>query len=125
MKKQCTTMDFLVPMVVLLLLLGAFFKWTAVGRLPQTETFTYRLLVSDLQGDLSPGETVLCLSGKQPVGTVVELVNRGNQTILILEAEGYPIDGGYRTNVYDIVSGFDDIFYTDQARFCANVTGMG
>lgn len=125
MKKQPTKMDFWVPLAVILLLVGAFLKWTAMDRLPQTEPFSYRMVLSDLQGEISPGDTVLCISGKQPVGTVAEVETAGSQTVLTLEAAGFPIDGGFRSNVYDILPGFEDTFYTESATLYAIVTNVG
>ena len=60
-----------------------------------------------------PGDTVLCMAGKQPVGTVTEVLSEGDRTVITLQAEGFPIEGGFHTNVYDILPGFEDDFYTE------------
>ena len=113
MKKQLTKMDLWVLAVVLALIAGVFVKGRVMRRLPEISSFTYQMELTDVEGDIAPGDTVLCLAGKQPIGTVTEVQTEGDRLILTLQAEGFPIEGGWRTNVYDILPGFEDDFYTE------------
>ena len=113
MKKQLTKMDFWVLAVVLALIASVFVKGWAMRRLPEVSSFSYQMELTDLEGDIVPGDTVLCLAGKQPIGTVTKVQTEGDRLILTLQAEGFPIEGGWRTNVYDILPGFEDDFYTE------------
>ena len=113
MKKQLTKMDFWVLAVVLALIAGVFVKGRVMRRLPEISSFTYQMELTEVEGDIAPGDTVLCLAGKQPIGTVTEVQTEGDRLILTLQAEGFPIEGGWRTNVYDILPGFEDDFYTE------------
>ncbi len=113
MKNQLTKMDFWVLAVVLALIAGVFVKCRVMRRLPEISSFTYQMELSEVEGDIAPGDTVLCLAGKQPIGTVTEVQTEGDRLILTLQAEGFPIEGGWRTNVYDILPGFEDDFYTE------------
>ena len=124
MKKQHTKMDILVLAVVLMLFVGAFIKARMVRNQPETVHFTYQMTLTRADGNIVPGDTALCMAGKQSVGTLVELKTEGTQLVLILQAEGFPIDGGYRTNVYDILPGFEYDFYTDSASWYGIVTGI-
>lgn len=124
MKKQLTKMDFWVLAVVLALITGVFFKTRMTVAMPDTMPFTYQMELSGLEGGITPGDTALCMTGKQPVGIVTEVQTVDGQTVLTLEAEGFPIEGGFRTNVYDILPGFEDEFYTETASWYGIVTGL-
>ena len=99
MKKQLTKMDFWVLAVVLALIAGVFVKGRVMRRLPEISSFTYQMELTEVEGDIAPGDTVLCLAGKQPIGTVTEVQTEGDRLILTLQAEGFPIEGGWRYNL--------------------------
>ena len=103
----------LTVILVLALIAVVFVKGRVMRRLPEISSFTYQMELTDVEGDIAPGDTVLCLAGKQPIGTVTEVQTEGDRLILTLQAEGFPIEGGWRTNVYDILPGFEDDFYTE------------
>ena len=124
MKKRLTKMDFWVLAVVLALIAGVFVRTHMTAAMPDTMPFTYRMELTDVRGDVAPGDTVLCMAGKQPVGTVTEILSEGNRTVITLQAEGFPIEGGFHTNVYDILPGLEDEFYTDHASWYGIVTGI-
>lgn len=124
MKKQITKMDIWVVAVVLMLITGVFIKARMVRSQPETTPFTYQMELLHVDGTIVPGDTVLCIAGKQPVGTVTEVQKANERTVLTLQAEGFPIDGGYRTNVYDILPGFEFDFYTESASWYGIVTGI-
>lgn len=124
MKKRLTKMDFWVLAVVLTLVAGVFVRTRMTVAMPDTMPFTYQMELTDIEGDIAPGDTVLCVAGKQPVGIVTEVQTVGEETVLTLEAEGFPIEGGWRTNVYDIEPGFEYDFYTETASWYGIVTGI-
>lgn len=124
MKKRLTKMDFWVLAVVLALIAGVFVRTHMTAAMPDTMPFAYRMELTNVRGDVAPGDTVLCMAGKQPVGTVTEVLSEGSRTVITLQAEGFPIQGGFRTNVYDILPGLEDEFYTDQASWHGIVTGI-
>lgn len=124
MKKQHTKIDLWVLAVVLMLFIGVFVRARMVRSQPETVSFTYQMTLTQLDGDIAPGDTVLCMKGKQPVGTVTEVRSDGGQLVLTLQAEGFPIDGGCRTNVYDILPGFEHEFFTESASWYGIVTGL-
>ena len=124
MKKRLTKMDFWVLAVVLALIAGIFVKTRMSAAMPDTMPFTYQMELTNPQGDISPGDTVLCIAGKQPVGIVTEINTNGETLVLTLRAEGFPIAGGWRTNVYDILPGLEDDFYTESASWYGIVTGI-
>lgn len=124
MKKQHTKMDLLVLAVVLALIAGTFVKDRMLRRLPEVSSFTYQMELTDVEGDIVPGDPVLCMAGKRPVGIVTEISTDGDRMVLTLAAEGFPIDGGWRTNVYDIAPGFEHDFYTETASWYGIVTGL-
>lgn len=115
MKKKHTKMDILVLAVVLALIAGAFVRVWMVRRLPQTVTFTYQLTLIDpdegVAAQIIPGEAVSCVFGKQSIGTVTQVQTGEEGVVLTLQAEGFPIEGGFHTNVYDILPDFQDEFY--------------
>lgn len=124
MKKQHTKMDILVLAVVLMLIAGVFVKARMVRRQPETVPFTYQMILTQADGTIAPGDTVLCMAGKQPVGIVTEVQTEVDRMVLTLRAEGFPIEDGYRTNVYDILPGFEDDFYTESASWYGIVTDI-
>ena len=117
MKKRLTKLDFWVLAVVLALVAGVFFKGRAVRRLPESHPFTYQMEVSGLEGEIVPGDNVLCHRGKQSVGIVTEVRTEDDRLVLTLEAEGYPIEGGIRTDIYDILPGFQEAYFTEAASW--------
>lgn len=117
MKKRLTKMDLWVLAVALMLIASVFVKGEMMRRLPDTVTFTYQMELSAAEGDIVPGDTMLCIKGKQPLGTVTEVRPEGDRLVLTLQAEGFPIEGGWRTNVYDILPGLEDDFYTDRTSW--------
>lgn len=127
-KKQHTTMDLLVLAVVLALIAGVFFKFHALNSLPERIPFTYQMeLIEPEEGiaeAIIPGDTVTCEAGKQPVGVVTDVRTDGDLVVLTIQADGYPIDGGWRTNVYDILPGFRQRFYTDTAYWKGIITSV-
>lgn len=124
MKKRLTKMDFWVLAVVLALIAGVFVKTRMTAAMPDTMPFTYQMELTDPDGEIAPGDTVLCIVGKQPVGIVTEIRTDAEKLVLTLEAEGFPIEGGWRTNVYDILPGLEDDFYTESASWYGIVTGI-
>ncbi len=124
MKKQLTKMDFWVLAVVLALVVGIFVRTRMTIAMPDTMPFTYQMELTNIEGDIAPGDTVLCIAGKQPVGIVTEINTNGETLMLTLRAEGFPIAGGWRTNVYDILPGLEDDFYTEFASWYGIVTGI-
>lgn len=128
MKKQHSTMDFLVLAVVLALIAGAFVKVRMVRQLPETEACTYQLTLIEPEAGIAerilPGDTVLCDAGKQSIGTVMQVQTDGEGVVLTIQAEGFRIDGGLRTNVYDILPGFQQQFYTETARWEGIITSV-
>ena len=124
MKKRLTKMDFWVLAVVLALVAGVFVKDRMLDQLPKPTAFTYQMELTNVEGDLVPGDSVLCNDGKRPVGIVTEISTDGERTVLTLAAEGFPIEGGWRTNVYDIAPGFENDFYTETASWYGIVTGL-
>lgn len=118
MKKRLTKMDLWVLAVVLALVAGVLVRARMTAAMPDTATFTYQMEISEAEGGIAPGDTVFCVAGKQPVGTVTGI----DGTVLTLQAEGFPIEGGYRTNVYDIQPGFEYDFYTETAEWYGVVT---
>ena len=119
-------MDYLVLAAVLTLIAGAFFKFRAVESLPEAEPFTYQMELIEPEPGIAdmiiPGDIVICEAGKQPVGTVTEVRSDAGVVVLTLQAEGFPIDGGFRTNVYDILPGFEYDFYTDSVHWYGIIT---
>lgn len=124
MKQRLTKMDFWVLAVVLALIAGMFVRTRMTVAMPDTMPFTYQMELTDVQGDIAPGDTVLCVAGKQSVGIVTGLSTDGEQTVLTLQAEGFPIEGGWRTNVYDIEPGFEFDFYTQTASWYGIVSSV-
>lgn len=125
-EKQHTPMNYWILAVVLALIAGAFFKFRAVESLPEAEPFTYQMELVDPEPGIAdtilPGDIVICEAGKQPVGTVTEVRSDAGVVVLTLRAEGFPIDGGWRTNVYDILPGFEYDFYTDSVHWYGIIT---
>ena len=120
MKKSLTKMDLWVLAVVLALIAGIFVKARMTAAMPDTMPFTYQMELSNVEGGIAPGDVVFCVTGKQPVGTVTAV----DGSVLTLQAEGFPIEGGWRTNVYDIAPGFEYDFYTESAGWYGIVTGV-
>lgn len=120
MKKRLTKMDFWVLAVLLALIAGVFVRTRMTVAMPDTMTFSYQMELSDVEGTIAPGDVVFCVAGKQPVGTVTDV----DGSRLTLQAEGFPIEGGWRTNVYDILPGFEFDFYTETAGWYGIVTGL-
>ena len=120
MKKTLTKMDLWVLAVVLALVAGVFVRGRMLQRLPENQAFTYQMEISNPDGDIAPGDTVFCVAGKQSVGTVTGVEG----SVLTLQAEGFPIEGGWHTNVYDILPGFEFDFYTENASWYGIVTGI-
>ena len=124
MKKRLTKMDFWVLAVLLALIAGVFVRFRMVHRLPETQPFTYRMELTEADGDIAPGDIVRCMKGKEPVGTVTQVQTAEGLWILTLQAEGFPIDGGWHTGVYDILPGLEEEFYTENAGWYGIVTGI-
>lgn len=128
MKLIRTKMDFLVLAVVLALIAGVFVKARMVRQLPQNGIHTCQIMLIDPEETIAeriiPGDTVICQSGKQPVGTVTEVQIDGTLIVVTVEIEGYPIDGGIRANIYDILPGFRQRFYTETAYWMGVVTAV-
>ena len=120
MKKQLTKMDFWVLAVLLALIAGVFVKTRMTAAMPDTMPFTYQMELSNAEGDIAPGDVVFCIAGKQSIGTVTAI----DGSVLTLQAEGFPIEGGWHTNVYDILPGFEFDFYTENADWYGIVTGV-
>lgn len=127
-RKQHTPMNYWILAVMLALIAGVFFKLHGLDRLPETAPFTYQMELIDPEPGIADtiisGDTVICEAGKQPVGTVAEVRTIEGQVVITIRAEGFPIDGGWRTNVYDILPGFEYDFYTDSVRWYGIVTGI-
>lgn len=117
MKKRLSKMDIWVLAVVLALIAGVFVRGRLVRRMPGTERYTYQMELSDVEGSITPGDSVLCIIGKQSMGIVTDVRTEADRMVLTLEAEGFPIEGGIHTNVYDILSGFEGQFYTETASW--------
>ena len=111
MKKQLTKMDFWVLAVVLALIVGVFVKFRKVDAMPDPQPFSYQMELTAVDGEIVPGDRICCLKGKQPMGTVTEVRPEGDRLVLTLTAEGFPIEGGWRTLVYDVLPGLEDDFY--------------
>lgn len=127
-KKQHTTMDLMVLVVVLALIAGVFFKYHALNSLPESVPFTYQMELLELEegtaDTLTPGDTVICDAGKQPVGVVEEVHTGGGLVVLTIRSDGYPIEGGFRTNVYDILPGFQQRFFTDSVSWEGSILSI-
>lgn len=129
MKKQHTKMDLLILAAVIALIAGVFVKGWALRRTAvESISFTYQMELIDPESGIAdaiiPGDTVICEAGKQPVGIVVDVQTDGGLVVVTIQANGYPIDGGYRTNVYDILPGFRQRFYTDTAYWKGIITSF-
>lgn len=128
MKKQLTKMDFWVLAVVLALIAGLFVKGRMMDQLPETDLYTYQMTLIDPEAGIAarilPGDMVVCEAGKQSVGTVTGVQTDGETVILTLQAEGFRIEGGFRTNVYDILPGFRQRFYTETVWWKGIITSV-
>ena len=128
MKKQLTKMDFWVLAVVLALIAGLFVKGRMMDQLPETDLYTYRMTLIDPEAGIAerilPGDMVVCEAGKQSVGTVAAVQTDGEEVVVTIQAEGFRIEGGFRTNVYDILPGFRQRFYTETAWWKGIITSV-
>lgn len=128
MKKKHTKMDIWVLAVVLMLIAGIFVKGRMMDQLPQTDIYYYQITLIDPEAGIAeriiPGDTVLCEAGKRPVGIVADVQTEGEDVIVTLYAEAFPIEDGIHTDVYDIVNGFRQRFYTDTAYWKGIITSV-
>lgn len=128
MKKRLTKMDLWVLAVVLALIAGLFVKGRMLDQLPETDLYTYQMTLIDPEAGIAeriiPGDTVVCEVGKQSIGTVTAVQTDGEEVVVTIQAEGFRIDGGIRTNVYDILPGFRQRFYTETAWWKGIITSV-
>ena len=128
MKKRLTKMDLWVLAVVLALIAGLFVKGRMLDQLPETDLYTYQMTLIDPEAGIAehiiPGDTVVCEVGKQSIGTVAAVQTDGEAVVVTIQAEGFRIDGGIRTNVYDILPGFRQRFYTETAWWKGIITSV-
>ena len=128
MKQRLTKMDLWVLAVVLALIAVLFVKGRMLDQLPETDLYTYQMTLIDPEAGIAerilPGDTVVCEAGKQSIGTVTAVQTDGEAVVVTIQAEGFRIDGGIRTNVYDILPGFRQRFYTETAWWKGIITSV-
>lgn len=128
MKERITKIDIWFLAVVLALIAGVFVKARMMDQLPEISICTYQMTLIDPEADIAeriiPGDKVVCEAGNLPVGVVADVRTDGEDVIVTIHAEGFSIDGGIHTTVYDIVPGFRQRFYTDTAYWKGIITSV-
>ena len=142
-------LDFAVALVILLLALGAFYKFGVSGKTGQNtamEPVSYTVLIKEVReytkNNIAEGDTLFDKTSGNPIGTITgieyaksykacsfedgsynlgEVENRID-VLLTLEAEGIVNDGGsYVNRTYELIRGSTKKFITKYVEFEGSV----